>query len=339
MRGVLFQGERKLQLAELPEPVPGPNEVVVRMEASGLCGSDLRAYRGPARGSAAKVGGHEPAGVVVAAGIGVSKDWVGRSVMVHHYFGCGTCDQCLSGWTQMCRRGTLAMGDTTDGSHADLFTVPFSTVIEMPEGLSYLAAAAISCGTGTAWAALKRLNLTGDDTIAIFGQGPVGLAATQLAGAMGARVIALDISLARLERSAELGAWETVDPSNLDSVNDVVRDLTGGRGVAKSLETSGASSAAQNALQVLDLWGTACYVGVGSTIHFDLAEHLRKQMTTVVSWTMSKSQMLDCARFVLDREVSVDALFSDRWTLSQFVEAYERFDLQTSGKGVFVPGA
>jgi threonine dehydrogenase-like Zn-dependent dehydrogenase len=231
------------------------------------------------------------------------------------------------------------MGDTTDGSHADLFSVPFSTVIEMPEGLSYLAAAAISCGTGTAWGALKRLNLTGDDTIAIFGQGPVGLAATQLAGAMGARVIALDISPARLERSVELGAWETVDPSNVDSVNDVVLDLTGGRGVTKSLETSGASSAAQNALQVLDLWGTACYVGVGSTLHFDLAEHLRKQMTATVSWTLSKSQMVDCARFVLDREISVDTLFSDRWTLAQFDQAYERFDLQTSGKGVFVPGA
>jgi threonine dehydrogenase-like Zn-dependent dehydrogenase len=209
----------------------------------------------------------------------------------------------------------------------------------MPEGLSYLAAAAISCGTGTAWAALKRLNLTGDETIAIFGQGPVGLAATQLAGAMGARVIALDISPARLERSVELGAWETVDPAGPDSVNDVVRDLTGGRGVAKSLETSGASSAARAALDVLDLWGSACFVGVGSTIHFDLTEHLRKQMTTMVSWTMSKSQMLDCARFVLDREVSVDALFSDRWTLPQFDQAYEHFDRQTSGKGVFAPNA
>jgi threonine dehydrogenase-like Zn-dependent dehydrogenase len=339
MRGVLVQGERRLELVQRPDPEPGPNEVVVRMEASGLCGTDLHTYRGPARGSAAKVGGHEPAGVVVAAGVGVSDDWVGRSVMVHHYFGCGSCDQCLSGWTQMCRRGNLAMGDTTDGSHSDLFTVPFSTVIEMPEGLSYLAAAAISCGAGTAWAALKRLNLTGDDTIAIFGQGPVGLAATQFAGAMGARVIALDISPARLERSVKLGAWEAVDPTSVDSVNDVVRDLTGGRGVAKSLETSGASSAAQDALHVLDLWGAACYVGLGSTLHFDLAEHLRKQMTATASWTLSKSQMVDCARFVLDRRISLDALFSDRWTLSQFAEAYERFDLQTSGKGVFAPNA
>jgi threonine dehydrogenase-like Zn-dependent dehydrogenase len=339
MRGVLFQGERKLEFVELADPEPAPNEVVIRMEASGMCGSDLHIYRGPKRGSAAKIGGHEPAGVVVAVGLGVPENWVGSSVMVHHYFGCGSCDQCVMGWTQMCRRGTLAMGETVNGSHSDYFTVPLSTVMEMPEGLSYLAAAAISCGTGTAWAALKRLDLAGDDTIAIFGQGPVGLAATQLATAMGARVIALDISPARLKRSVEFGAWQTVDPASLDSVEEVVRDLTGERGVTKSLETSGASSAARAALDVLDLWGSACYVGVGSTIHFDLTEHLRKQMTAMVSWTMSKSQMLDCARFVLDREVSVDALFSDRWALAQFDQAYDRFDLQTSGKGVFVPGA
>jgi threonine dehydrogenase-like Zn-dependent dehydrogenase len=62
-------------------------------------------------------------------------------------------------------------------------------------------------------------------------------------------------------------------------------------------------------------------------------------MTATASWTLSKSQMVDCARFVLDRRISLDALFSDRWTLSQFAEAYERFDLQTSGKGVFAPNA
>ncbi len=337
MRGIVFSGERQLDLIERPDPAPSPNEVVLRVEASGLCGSDLHIYRGPRTGTHGKIAGHEPAGVIKAVGAGVPAQWVGRAVMVHHYFGCGSCDQCQSGWTQMCREGAVAMGNTADGSHADLVKVPFSAVLPAPDGLSFLAAAAISCGTGTAWGALERLDLSGADTIAVFGQGPVGLAATQLAAAMGARVIAMDISAPRLERSRQLGAWETVNPSEVDSVADAVRDLTGGRGVSKSLETSGASSAAREALHVLDLWGAACWIGVGSTIQFDLTEHLYKQITGMSSWTTSKSGMADCAKFVIERQIDVDALFSDRWALEDYARAYEEFDQQTSGKAVFVP--
>ena len=183
-----------IELVELDDPTPGPSEVVLRVEASGMCGSDLHIYRGPQR---------VPTGRSPVTSLpewsrpwarGCRRSWIGRAVMVHHYFGCGVCDQCQSGWTQMCREGASAMGNTADGSHADLVKVPFDTILALPDGLSHLASAAISCGTGTAWGALERLGLGGADTIAIFGQGPVGLAATQLAAAMGARVIALDIS-------------------------------------------------------------------------------------------------------------------------------------------------
>jgi D-arabinose 1-dehydrogenase-like Zn-dependent alcohol dehydrogenase len=336
MQGVVFHGERELDLVSLPDPTPGACDVVIEVKASGMCGSDLHTYRGP-RLPVPVIGGHEPAGVVVEAGSEVPGEWVGRGVMIHHYFGCGMCDQCRSGWTQMCRQGAAAMGSTAPGSHADYVTVPLRCVLPQPEGLSYLASAAISCGTGTAWGALKRLRLHGDDTIAIFGQGPVGLAATQLASAMGARVIALDISQSRLERAQDFGAWGILNPAELASVPEAVRDLNGGRGVTKSLDTSGASSAAQQALHVLDLWGAACWVGIGSTIHFDLTEHLYKQVTAVSSWTMSIPAMEDCARFVVERGVDVDALFTDRWKLTDAVEAYQQAEQQTAGKGVFLP--
>jgi D-arabinose 1-dehydrogenase-like Zn-dependent alcohol dehydrogenase len=96
--------------------------------------------------------------------------------------------------------------------------------------------AAISCGTGTAYRALRRLKISGDDTIALFGQGPVGLSATQLASAMGARVIALDVSPERLARAKEFGAWETVNPRSNDPVG-AIKDLTHG-GADFTLDTS-----------------------------------------------------------------------------------------------------
>jgi threonine dehydrogenase-like Zn-dependent dehydrogenase len=229
------------------------------------------------------------------------------------------------------------MGANAPGSHADFIKVPVSAILPMPPGLSYLAAAAISCGTGTAWGALHRLGVRAEDKLAIFGQGPVGLAATQIASTMGIEVIALDVSAFRLERARDFGATHVLDPSATDSVVDTIRDLTGGRGVSKSLETSGASSAAQAALGCLDTWGTACWVGLGSTINFDISEHLYRQVTGLVSWTMSIPAMEACARYVVERSVNVDALFTEQWSLPDAEKAYRLFDQQTSGKAAFVP--
>jgi len=335
MRAVVFHGQRDLELVNVPDPTPAPDEVVVAIAASGMCGSDLHTFRGPRRDPAV-IGGHEPAGVIAEVGAGVPRHWIGRRVFVHHYFGCGRCDQCRAGWAQMCREGATAMGNTAPGSHAEYVCVPFRTVVEMPDELSFLAAAAIGCGTGTAWGGLKRLGLAGDDTIAVFGQGPVGLAATQFASAMGARVIALDISESRLERSRDFGAWATINPGAVDIIADAVKELNGGRGVSASLETSGASSAASEALNVLDLWGRACWVGVGSTVSFAVTDHLYKQVTGMTSWTTSINGLEDCTRFVVERGIDVDSLFTDRWELGQCAEAYELFDQQTSGKAAFI---
>lgn len=337
MRGVMFHGGERVETAILDDPTPGSGEVVIQVTASGMCGSDLHAYRGPALADPV-LAGHEPAGVVVDVGAGVPAERIGLRVMVHHYLGCSDCDQCRSGWTQLCRRGARAMGATAPGSHAEYVAVPAHAVMRTPDGLSDLSAAAISCGTGTAWSALGRLGLNGADRLAVFGQGPVGLSATQLAVAMGAEVIAVDVSESRLERARTLGASATVNPTKVSSVNEAIRELTGGRGVSTSLETSGASSAATEVLTVLDTWGRACWVGVGASVAFDVTDHLYRQITATTSWTMSKAGMEDCARFVVGRGVDVDGLFSDRWRLEDAAMAYQHLARQASGKGVFLPG-
>lgn len=201
MKGVAFLGERKLELREFQDPTPGSGEVVLQMKASGMCGTDLGQYRA-AKGvfNSELIGGHEPCGVVAEVGPGVPEALArpGMRAMVHHYKGCGVCNHCRSGWSQLCRGDMKVHGRTDHGSHAEYMKVPASTLVPLPDELSFEVGAAISCGTGTAWGALERIALSGRDTIAIFGQGPVGLSATQFAKAMGARVIALDISDERL---------------------------------------------------------------------------------------------------------------------------------------------
>ena len=114
--------------------------------------------------------------------------------MNHHYKGCGRCKHCRVGWSQLCRSGIVVYGMTGHGAHAPYMRVPAGTLVPLPDALSFEEGAAISCGTGTAYGALKRLDISGRDTLAVFGQGPVGLSATILGSAMGARVIAVDIA-------------------------------------------------------------------------------------------------------------------------------------------------
>jgi len=346
MRAVTFLGDRKLAFMDFPDPSPGPGEAVLEIKASGMCGSDLKFYR--ATGGAATLGlgkvsgpiiaGHEPCGVIAAIGGGVPerRGRVGDRVMVHHYTGCGTCEHCLTGWSQMCINGSIVYGATGHGAHARYMRVPAHTLVPLPESLSFATGAAISCGTGTAFGALRRMNLSGRDTIVIVGQGPVGLSATQLAAAMGARVIALDVSAERLQRAKEFGADILIDPKSDDPIA-AIKQTTHGLGADLSLDTSGAPEGRLAAVRSVRAWGTACFVGEGGNVTIDVSpDMLRKQHTIIGSWTFSSVGQADCARFVTERKIDVDHLFTHRWTLDQAEDAYRLFDQQTSGKGVFL---
>ena len=348
MRGVVFTGDSKLELVEIPDPTPGPRDVVLEIKASGMCGSDLKLYRPPA-GTAFKalglvdngepvIAGHEPCGVIVAVGKDVDSRTarVGDRVTLHHYQGCMTCPECRSGWTQMCDRTAVIYGVTGHGGHAPYMRAAVETVFALPEEVSFSTGAAISCGTGTAYGALLRLDLSARDTIVIVGQGPVGLSATQFASAMGARVIAVDVSPERAAVAKEFGATDAIDASAGDPVETIMA-LTGGKGANKVLETSGAPAGRSAAVRSAARWGTVCLVGEGGEMTLNVSiDIIRKQLTIVGSWTVNSAKLADCIRFVADHGLEVDKLFTDRWTLDQAEEAYKAFDKQAAGKGVFV---
>jgi threonine dehydrogenase-like Zn-dependent dehydrogenase len=348
MRGVVFHGDRALEIEEFPDPTPAPDEVVIEMGASGMCGSDLHTYRAPRGGAAASLGlgkggspviaGHEPCGVVVARGAAVSdrQTRIGQRVMVFHYHGCGVCQHCRQGWSQMCVDGAAIYGITAHGAHAPYMAVPATTLVPLPDELSFPAGAAISCGAGTAYAALRRMGIAGGATLAIFGQGPVGLAATMMAAAMGVRVVAIDITPERLALAQELGAAWTLNAQGAEPV-EAIRALTRGAGVDYALDCSGAPQARAAAVRACRAWATVCFVGEGGTVTLDVSQDLlRKQLTLVGSWTFNIVGQADCARFVADNGIPLDRLFTHRFGLEEAARAYQLFDSQTMGKGVFV---
>ena len=344
MKGAVFLGDRKVELREFADPEPDRGEVLVAIRASGMCGSDLHYYRdapGRLNTSGRFIGGHEPCGVVHSVGPGVSEDVAspGDRVMVHHYAGCTHCISCRSGWPQMCTTAPASVfGTHAHGAHSTLMLVPAVTLVPLDPVLSFAAGAAIGCGTGTAWGALERLGDVGGATIAVFGQGPVGLSATLLATARGARVIAVDPEATRREQALRFGAVAAIDPTTTPA-SRTIRELTGGAGVSSAVESSGATAAAVDTLACLAPWGKACYVGLGGEVRFDVLDYHRRQMTLLTSWSMSIVQQRQCADFVARNSLPVDELFSHRWRLDQVAEAYEEFDLQRAGKGVVVFGS
>lgn len=341
MKGIVFTGDRQVELADFPDPTPGPRDAVVEIRASGMCGSDLHAYRAPAAQALPSIRGHEPCGVVVAVGDAVlaAEASIGDRVMVHHYDGCRVCHQCRTGWTQLCDEGAVFFGSGGgDGAHARYMSAPVHTLVPLPEELSFPAGAAVACGTGTAYSALRRIETRGDHTVAVFGQGPVGLSATMVAAAMGCRVAAVDPDPNRRQAALSHGATIALDPG-ADDLEGAIGDLTGGLGVDKAIETSGVESARADAVRAVKTWGTVAIVGIGGGLHLDNVafDLIRRQVSLVGHVTFSTTWQADCARYVVERNLDVDSLFSHRWPLEQADEAYRLFDRQSAGKGWFDP--
>ena len=224
---------------------------------------------------------------------------------------------------------------TGHGGHAPFICVPAYTLVPLPESIGFPVGAAISCGTGTAYGALKRLDVSGRDTLAVFGQGPVGLSATMLGRAMGARVIAIDVAPERLALARQFGAETVVNARETDPVA-ALRELTHGEGVETAMDCTGNPEARVAAVRSATTWGRVAFVGEGNTTTFDISQDMiRRQLTIHASWTFSSVGQAECARFIADRKVPLDGLLTHRFTLDQADEAYRLFDTQTTGKGYF----
>ena len=154
---------------------------------------------------------------------------------------------------------------------------------------------------------------------------------------MGARVIAVETSKERRDLALRKGASDVIDPKAIDPV-EAIRDLTHGEGVHKSIETAGVQETRDASVRAVRKWGLACFVATGGQVTLNVGPDLVKRQVSVLGhWTFSKTGQADCARFVSDRKLDIDSLFTEKWSLEQSAEAYALLDQQKTGKGVFLP--
>ena len=257
----LFKPGSPLETQDIAIPQFGVRDVLIRVEAAGICHSDAhyRAGVSPVEPLPLTLG-HEVAGVVEKTGAGVAGFTIGDRVCVHYLATCGRCAFCQAGTEQFCPTAQM-IGKHRDGGYAEFISVPERSVFRLPDEIPFEQGAILMCSSATSLHALNKARLRPGETVAVFGVGGLGISAVQLARALGAaRVFAIDINPRKLELAARFGAI-SVDASTGNPV-ERIQELTGGRGADVALELVGLPLTMRQAVQSLGILGRAALVGL-----------------------------------------------------------------------------
>ncbi|MEV0562509.1 zinc-dependent alcohol dehydrogenase [Dactylosporangium sp. NPDC050588] len=255
MKAVVWHGRRDVRVETVPDPViQEPNDIVIRLTSSGLCGSDLHLYEvlGPFM-SEGDILGHEPMGVVEEVGADIAHLKQGDRVVIPFNIACGHCLMCAQGLMTQCEttqvrsagKGAALFGYTklygqVPGAQAEFLRVPQAQFgpIKVPEGPADDRFVYLSDVLPTAWQAVEYAAVPANGTLAVLGLGPIGDMAARVAMHRGLRVIGVDLVPERLERARANGV-EVIDLTQVDDVADAIRDLTGGRGADSVVDAVG----------------------------------------------------------------------------------------------------
>jgi threonine dehydrogenase-like Zn-dependent dehydrogenase len=338
---VIIGGQRQVELREFPIPDPGRGQVLVRMKAAGMCGSDLHnIYRtmnlddpGHYQGC---IAGHEPCGVVEAVGPDCERFKEGDRVIVYHITGCRNCSACRKGWIVNCTSDQRSVyGWHRDGAYADFMLTEEYTLLELPDVLSFVDGAIISCGFGTSFQGVRRADVSGYDTVLVVGLGPVGLAAATISKARGARVIGVDISPDRVAAAERLGC-DLVLVADGEAL-DTIREYTNGHGVEVSLECSASQAGRMLSLEAARLWGRVVFLGEHGNLSLNPSFTLiQRQLTMHGSWMAGISEMEDAIEHAVRWKMRPEDIVTHTFPIEQVREAFELADAGEAGKVVFV---
>ncbi|PYM54024.1 MAG: hypothetical protein DMD79_25305 [Candidatus Rokuibacteriota bacterium] len=273
MRVATWHGESRFTLDEVPEPTPGPGQVLVAVHTAGVCGSDVHATQGLFPLTPPRVMGHEYSGVVSGVGRGVSRRLVGQAVACEPSYGCGRCEDCRAGHDSQCAACVRV------GGFAERVVLPSRRVYPLPAGLDPVGAA-LAEPAACCLAGLEMFRMPKGATVLVIGGGIMGLLTLVFARTRGAaRTILSDPLRSRRETARRLGADLVVDPTAED-LDAVVRDATGGRGVHVACEAVGKPELVGQAVGLVRPRGIVQLVGVsprGSRLPADLFDlHFRE---------------------------------------------------------------
>jgi len=300
---VLHDWGGALSLETLPDPSPGPGEVVLRVHACAPDQFDVTIRAGRAGGKLPLILGHEIAGEVAAAGEGAGGWREGDRAIVHAYLTCGACRFCLTGRETLCRDFRGYFGVHADGGYAEYVPVPVRNLCRIPEGVGYAEATVIVSPVATPLKAIKtRAGVRpGDDLVIVGACGGVGIHAVQIGKRFGARVIAVDIDDGRLERARILGADHAVN-SRREDFGEAVAHITGGKGAEAVLEFVGTEETLPKSFASLAAAGTLVVVGFqpGAVFASDPTRFVMDEIAVTGSRYVNRAELAEAAHWVAE---------------------------------------
>ncbi|WP_245632619.1 galactitol-1-phosphate 5-dehydrogenase [Edaphobacter aggregans] len=328
MKALLLEEYRHLAVVDLPVPEAGPGEVLVRVAACGICGSDVHGYDGSSgRRIPPVVMGHEAAGVVAAVGEGVDEFAVGDRVTFDSTVFCGECSFCMRGEVNLCEQRQV-MGVSCGeyrraGAFAEYIAVPARIVYALPDALGFSEAAMLEA-VSVALHAVRLAEMRGGETVMVIGAGMIGLLVLQAARAAdSARVISADIDATRLKLAADVGADEAIEASGEALVSEVMR-LTGGRGVDVVFEAVGRDETVGSAIECVRKGGTVVLVGnIAPTVTLPLQKVVTRQIRLQGSCA-SAGEYPEAIRLIAEGTIKVAPLITAVAPLTDGPRWFER---------------
>ena len=340
MQAVVFPEPDAIELRDVDRPSPGPGEALVRVEASTICGSDVKILHGeyPAT-TYPHIPGHEWAGEVVEVGEGVSRLSPGDRVAAEPHVGCGECPRCMEGLYNLCEHygeeefGHAHIGFTTNGGLAEYVAVDTRALHVLPEALSYDEGAFCEAA-GVALHAIERAGVEGGDDVVVIGPGAIGHCAVQIARNKGANdVVLTGTRESRLAPAEGFGADHLVNVHEVDDVVEHVTDLLGG-GADVVVELAGTESAGAQAVELARRGGRVVLAGAtspGRKLTVDLREIVvgHKDIYGSVAnpeWICERGLAM-----IAKGSIDVDPLLTHRFALSEFEDALAAFEDRDGG--------
>ncbi len=345
MRALRFHRTGEIALDEVVRPIAGPNEVVIKVSLTTICGTDVHIMRGEWPVEPGRILGHEPVGVIAELGEGVEGYHVGQRVLVGAITPCGTCYFCQKGIPAQCAGydghwvpgGGWRLGNSVDGCQADYLKVPYpqANLAPIPYALSDEQVVLLADIASTGFSASEKAQVQIGDVVAVFAQGPIGLCATAGARLKGAGlVIAVDAVPARLAMAQRMGADVTLNVKEQDVVAEI-RRLTEGRGVDVAIEALGTPQTFANGLKVIRPGGILSSLGIYShdlTIApADYIGGLGDQCIVNTLCPGGKERMATLLRLVEHQRLDLTPLLTHHFPLAEITEAYDLFARQGDG--------
>jgi len=325
VKAVFIKEPNQVSVNDIPSPKIGGGDILVKMKACGLCGSDLEKVYG-SYGVVSNRLGHEPAGEIIAVGRDVKDFKVGDRVFVHHHVPCYSCHYCMHEDYTMCPDYQKSNIDPC--GLAEIFLVPEwnvkrEGVIKLPDAISFEEAAMIE-PLACCIRAINKADIIDIDDVAVIGVGPAGMMHILLAKAYGAKsVFALDINQFRLDFAKRMGAKLAIDTSQEDAVK-TIRDATDGRGVDVAIVATSSTKAFLQALELTRSGGKVVLFGVppkGSTAQLDVNRIFSNEIRLIPSLAASEIETRQALELIRSKRIDIKSIITHRFSLKRAAEA------------------